>query len=218
MRHLLWTLALVACDAYDVVPDTSDTGVHPKDPHSLLPSVPREGSQIATGVTPGEPLDQPIPFTHHRHATVLQIDCQYCHTEARRSIHAGIPPVEACMGCHQWVFTDSQQIQKIQAYWNAREPIPWNKVHDLPDYVYFSHKRHVLAGVDCTECHGDVKDMAEFPPRGDASQVEVMWREKSLQMGWCLDCHATHVSIDENYRDRADLRRMELKDCWTCHK
>ncbi|MBW1880321.1 MAG: cytochrome c3 family protein [Deltaproteobacteria bacterium] len=216
MRHLLWPLALALC-ACDVVPDQSDTAVHPKDPHSLFPEVAREGAQIATGVIDDDPLDQPIPFTHYRHATVLQIDCEYCHTEARRSIHAGIPPVEACMGCHQWVFTDSVQIQKIQAYWNDRQPIPWNKVHDLPDYVYFSHKRHVRAGVECEECHGDVEAMGQWPD-GNADLAKVLQRDASLQMAWCLDCHATHVSLEENYSDLADLRRTELKDCWTCHK
>ncbi|MEZ4240256.1 MAG: hypothetical protein R3F59_29695 [Myxococcota bacterium] len=47
---------------------------------------------------------------------------------------------------------------------------------------------------------------------------KVMVREATLQMGWCLDCHASHPSVDKNYGDAAALRRAELKDCWTCHK
>ena len=46
----------------------------------------------------------------------------------------------------------------------------------------------------------------------------VMVRETTMQMGWCLNCHASHPSINDNYGDKADLRRAELKDCWTCHK
>ena len=46
----------------------------------------------------------------------------------------------------------------------------------------------------------------------------VMVREATLQMGWCLNCHKTHPSVDENYGEQAELRRAELKDCWTCHK
>jgi hypothetical protein len=46
----------------------------------------------------------------------------------------------------------------------------------------------------------------------------VMVRETTLQMGWCLECHENHPSIDENYGTAATLRRAELKDCWTCHK
>lgn len=173
--------------------------------------------QIAAGRVTGEALDQPIAFTHWRHVSVLQMDCEYCHTYARESVHSGPPPVEMCMGCHQHVFTESAEIQKLTAYWERGEPIPWQKVHDLPDYVYFSHKRHVRAGVDCTECHGQVPLMGRWPD-GDPSRAEVMVREATLQMGWCLDCHAEHPSIDENYGEAADARRAELKDCWTCHK
>ncbi|HHO49750.1 MAG TPA: hypothetical protein ENK18_02495, partial [Deltaproteobacteria bacterium] len=107
------------------------------------------------------------------------------------------------------------------------EPIPWKKVHDLPDYVHFSHKRHVRGGVDCTECHGQIKLQGEYeivpiandPKARTYRKVEdVMIREATLQMGWCLGCHQHHPSINENYGDKADLRRAELKDCWTCHK
>lgn len=200
----------------DTVPDPDEFHALPKDPHPWLP-VPREGAQIATGGIEADALEQPIPFTHHRHVTVLGMDCQYCHADARRSIHGGVPAVEVCMGCHQYVFTDSPQIQKIHTYWQEKEPIPWQKVHDLPDYVHFDHHRHVRGGVQCVECHGQVPLMGEWP-EGDAERADVMWREASLQMGWCLDCHGTHPSIDENYGDQADLRRAELKDCWTCHK
>lgn len=204
------------CD-YPTVPAGTDTATHPRGDHDLFPSVSAEEGQQASGVTPDEALEQPIQFTHHRHVTVLQMDCEYCHTEARRSQHAGVPPVEACMGCHSQVLTDSPQIQKIASYWENQEPIPWKKVHDLPDYVYFTHARHVQAGVDCTECHGQVPLMGKWP-QGDAEQATVMWREASLQMGWCLECHQNHPSIDENHGDQADLRRVQLKDCWTCHK
>lgn len=213
----LLTVLAAGCD-YSVVPDGTDTSVHPKDFHEFpLPPVTGEGTQVATGAVGDEALEQPIQFTHYRHVTMLQMDCQYCHTEARRSIHAGAPPVELCMGCHKHVFTDKPEIQKLASYWESQEPVPWSKVHDLPDYVHFSHKRHVRAGVDCTECHGQIGSQGEWPA-GDAQQADVMIREAPLQMGWCLDCHRSHPSIDTNYGDQADLRRAELKDCWTCHK
>jgi hypothetical protein len=123
---------------------------------------------------------------------------------------------------------DKPEIQKVLASYAASEPIAWKKVHDLPDYVHFTHKRHVQAGVDCTECHGQVglqgqvSTWSEDDGHGSTKQVtgirNVMVRETSLQMGWCLDCHATHPSIDENYGEQSHLRRAELKDCWTCHK
>lgn len=222
MRHLFRKIALAslavstftACE-YASVPDGTDTAVHPKATHPIIPWV--DNGQTSTGAVDEAALEQPIQFTHYRHVTVLQMDCQYCHTEARRSIHSGVPPVEACMGCHKYVKTDSAEIQKIAAAWDAKEPIQWQKVHDLPDYVHFSHKRHIGAGVDCTECHGEIGLQGRWPD-GNAAEAVVMKRETSLQMGWCLDCHASHPSINENYGDKADLRRAELKDCWTCHK
>ena len=173
--------------------------------------------QIGAGAVTGEAIDQPIAFTHYRHVTVLGMDCQYCHTYARESNYAGVPPVEMCMGCHTHVRTESPQIMQLTEYWENDEPVPWQKVHDLPDFVHFAHKRHVRAGVECIECHGQVPLMGRWPD-GDPEQAQVMVRESPLQMGWCLDCHAEHPSIDENYGEDANVRRAELKDCWTCHK
>ena len=34
------------------------------------------------------------------------------------------------------------------------KPIAWQRVHALPDYVYFDHSIHVAKGVGCTTCHG----------------------------------------------------------------
>jgi len=162
-------------------------------------------------VTVGQPLDeaieQPIAFTHERHVKTLGMDCNYCHSNARKGVHAGVPATSVCMGCHALVdTTDRPELVKLKEYWDKGEVIPWKKVHDLPDYVYFSHKRHVVAGLDCQECHGEVQNMT------------VNERVAPLNMGWCLDCHAQHESITENYGTKAELRRAELKDCWTCHK
>lgn len=220
----------------------------PLDYHSLFPHYWPGNGQIAAGRATGEALEQPIGFSHFLHAGEMAIDCQYCHVEARRSIHAGVPPVQTCMGCHAYVRTDSPEIQKIHMAWCGQpncpaplaedpygklvrpeqaKPIAWNKVHDLPDYVTFNHSRHVTAGVDCTECHGQVQLQGQYtlepiPNSAEGKMYrkvdEVMVREASLQMGWCIQCHATHPSVDANYGDGATLRRTELKDCWTCHK
>jgi hypothetical protein len=219
---------------------------HPLDYHPLLPQYWPGNGQIAAGRPTGLVLDQPIAFSHYVHATELSIDCQYCHYEARRSIHSGVPPLQTCMGCHAYEKLESPEVQKIHQAWcgqpkcTPREdefgrlvpepnsvPLEWSKVHDLPDYVHFNHQRHIKGGVNCTECHGQIKLQGQYtlePIPGDPQgrsyrKVEkVMVRETSLQMGWCLDCHASHPSIDTNYGEAASLRRAELKDCWTCHK
>ena len=163
---------------------------------------------VAVGDPLAEPIQQPIAFPHSKHAKDLGIDCQYCHSGARKGQHAGVPPTQVCMGCHAMVSSDGRpELEKLKAFWAAGkgDPIPWVKVHDLPDFVYFSHKRHVLGGVQCQECHGQVQEMG------------VDERVASLKMGWCLDCHAQHA-LDDSYGTQQELRRSELKDCWTCHK
>ncbi len=137
--------------------------------------------------------EQPINFSHRVHAGDYQIECLYCHTEARRSTSAGVPAVSKCAGCHQLVVPERPQIRMVLEYWENQEPIPWVKVHDLPDFVYFSHKRHVLAGVECQTCHGPVETM------------DVVSRMAPNQMGQCLTCHKEH--------------QVEFGlDCLTCHK
>lgn len=226
---LLLTAALFAVGTACVVEEEQliDDDRFPLEPHLILPVwFESNGGQIATGVATGRALEQPIPFSHYLHAGKNQIECEYCHSAARKSIHGGVPEVGVCMNCHKFVRTKSKHIQKVTEYWEKGEPIPWQKVHDLPDYVNFAHKRHVRAGVDCTECHGQIKlqgqpTYQDDPDGGELpllSVDKVMVRETTLQMGWCLDCHAGHPSVDENYGDRAETRRAELKDCWTCHK
>ena len=150
----------------------------------------QQEASAATTQTADALLTQPIDFSHHHHVTEIGLDCQMCHVYARRSPVAGIPSVQRCAGCHERVLTDAPEVQRLMAFWENEEPIPWVRVHDLPDYVRFSHKRHVRGGVSCAECHGDVGQMEH------AVQVE------SLSMGWCLNCHQ---------------EREASRDCLICH-
>lgn len=243
MRHtislLLGGFLLAGCPTLDE-PGMENDAKFPITPHDLLPQYNSENGQIAAGTVTGIAPEQPIGFSHYIHAEQLKIECEFCHNEARKSIHGGVPPVQTCMNCHRYVKTELPEIQKIHNFYCGKEncgpedtgaagtPIPWQKVHDLPDYVHFAHNRHVQAGVQCTECHGQIKLQGQKVPvevvgedgtRSTEMRVEnVMIRETSLQMGWCLNCHGEHPSVDENYGDKAELRRAELKDCWTCHK
>jgi hypothetical protein len=142
---------------------------------------------------PGTSPEQPIDFSHKIHAGDNAIPCLYCHTQARRSIAAGVPSVNKCVSCHSIVAKDRPQIRKVMDYWASHQPIPWIKVHDLPDFVYFPHKRHVQADVACQTCHGPVETM---------HRVE---RIAPMKMGWCLNCHKDHA-VENGL------------DCWTCHK
>jgi hypothetical protein len=138
---------------------------------------------------------QPIAFPHSIHAGVDQIDCQYCHFSAERSVDAGIPPVATCWGCHQMIrgTAEAQQveIQKVVDAWENQEPIPWVRVYKVADHVHFPHMRHVAAEVDCATCHGPVRDM---------TVIEEV--NQPLAMGWCVSCH---------------MERGVSRDCAVCH-
>lgn len=120
---------------------------------------------------------QPIAYSHKVHAGQLGIDCMYCHTNADKSRHATIPAVETCMGCHSVVRTDRPEIQKLTEYYNSGTPVPWVRIHSLPDHAYFNHAAHVNAGVSCQTCHGPVE------------QMEVVYQFVDTSMGWCISCH-----------------------------
>jgi hypothetical protein len=145
----------------------------------------------AQGRAASEP---PIEFNHQ---VMVQagIPCLFCHTDATRSPAAGIPSVEKCMGCHDSIATGSPVIQTVADYWRRSEPIPWPRVNQLPRFVYFSHRVHVVAGgLNCERCHGDVGQMAEAQP------------VVKMNMGWCLDCHSQQPNRDQ------------LRDCIVCHQ
>lgn len=149
----------------------------------------------------GRPIVQPVGFDHRHHVRDDGIDCLYCHPNAEREASAGIPPTEVCMGCHGQVWADSPHLAMVRASWETGTAIGWNRVHDVPDHVYFHHGVHVRGGVACVHCHGRVEDMA---------RVE---RVAPLTMGWCLDCH-------RHPPDRPDYGRQvtALTTCSACHR
>ena len=89
--------------------------------------------------------DQPIKFSHKIHAGDNLIPCQYCHIYARRSQVSGVPPVQICIGCHKLVATNLSEVKKLATFWKEKKPIPWVKIHDVPDFVRFIHQKHINA-------------------------------------------------------------------------
>ena len=125
----------------------------------------------------GQRPDQPVPFSHKHHVQGLGLQCQYCHTTVEKSSYAGIPPTKTCINCHAQIWTNAQLLEPVRASWASGRSLPWTRVHDLPDYVYFSHEIHVNKGLGCSTCHGRV------------DQMPLMYAQNTLQMEWCLDCH-----------------------------
>ena len=120
---------------------------------------------------------QPVEYSHRLHAGELGMDCRYCHSTVERSGFAAVPPTQTCMNCHSKIRTESTKLLPVRESWATDQPIPWVKIHNLPDYVYFDHSAHLAAGVGCSSCHGRVDQMVKV------QQVA------PLSMSWCLECH-----------------------------
>ena len=140
---------------------------------------------------PPAPDRQPLPFSHRVHVEKSQIGCTMCHAYAEHSLVAGVPSMARCVGCHKFVSKDKPDVQALVKANDEGRAFEWVRVHRLPDHVYFTHERHVLAGLACQECHGPVEHM------------DVVRRVMPLTMGWCVDCH---------------VQRGASLDCLTCHK
>lgn len=169
---------------------------------------------------------QPVPFSHQHHVGELGIDCRYCHSSVEESRFAGLPPIETCMNCHEQIWVGSQVLEPVRSSWKSGMPIRWQRVHQLPGFVYFDHAIHVAKGVGCVSCHGRVDEMPL------TRQVE------PLTMDWCLNCHrdpAPHLrprhevwsttwihspgdSGDELMKEYRIRSPLALTSCSTCHR
>ena len=158
-------------------------------------------------VVPGSPESyasgQPIAFPHNQHSGTEpgqnNMDCQFCHFSAERSVDASIPPVDVCMGCHQVIPGANlpEEVDKLREYYNSREPIPWVRIYKISDHAHFPHMRHVnanAAAMQCQECHGEVQTMNVINSR------DPLWGGDN--MGWCVSCHRQEGASD---------------DCAVCH-
>jgi len=182
------------------------------------------------GVYKGYKPEQPIYFSHKIHAGENKIDCQLCHSSAKYGKVSEVPSMNVCMNCHKMIseykgkyiepgkdkaFYDGE-IQKIysavgwdpasQQYTGKTQPVEWTRIHNMPDFVYFNHAQHVVAGenaiitsfnkknpeakidVVCKACHGQIDTM------------NVVQMANDFTMGWCIECHrTTEVDMTNGY-------------------
>lgn len=136
---------------------------------------------------------QPVNFPHPKHAGAVKdgglgMNCLYCHNTASKSSDVGMPAVSTCMGCHTVVAAGKPEIQKLAKYYTDKKPVPWERIHKVPDYVHFPHVRHVNAGVTCQTCHGNVQKM------------DRVYQYASLNMGWCINCHVNGYDPKEGQK------------------
>jgi menaquinone reductase, multiheme cytochrome c subunit len=168
---------------------------------------------------------QPIAFSHALHAGQLGMDCRYCHTTVEGAAMAAVPPSATCMNCHEKIAPESRKLLALRDTFATEAAIPWTRVHDLPDYVYFNHSAHVTRGVSCVSCHGRV------------DQMDQVYVAKPLSMAWCLDCHRNPEpnlrppefvtdlnwvpeddAVETGKRVRDQLHINPSTSCSTCHR
>jgi len=140
---------------------------------------------------------QPAPFSHQHHVGGLGIDCRYCHTSVEVSSFAGIPPTRTCMNCHAQIWTGAPMLEPVRESFRSGKSLIWNRVNDLPDFVYFNHSIHINKGVGCNTCHGPV------------DRMPLMYNYASLQMEWCLNCHR---APEKNLRPRDQVFNMRYEE------
>jgi hypothetical protein len=132
----------------------------------------------------------------------MQIACLYCHSGANRSRIAGVPSVETCMNCHRVTKTDSPAIRQLTEAYKSGKPILWQRIHHLPDHVFFDHRPHVNAGIACQTCHGEVQNM------------EVVSQHMSMRMSNCLGCHRDPQAA----LPKDSPIRKGAENCSVCHR
>jgi hypothetical protein len=148
------------------------------------------------------PVDQPVELDHRHHVQDGGIECLYCHPTATTGAAAGIPATEVCMGCHSQIWPTSPLLEPVRRSWLSGRPIRWNRVHALPDFVYFHHGIHVgRAGIGCPTCPGRVDRAARVA------------KVVPMTMGWCLDCHR-----DPARRLGPGKGLRALTHCTACHR
>ena len=175
----------------------------------------------------GIPRVQPVPFSHKHHVGDVGIDCRYCHSSVEESAFAGIPPTKTCMNCHSVLFVDSQMLEPVRSSFRTGTPLTWIRVNRVADFVYFNHSIHVAKGVGCVTCHGRV------------DQMPLMWRQQSLYMEWCLECHrqperfvrpreqvfnvawqppADQLALGRKLVEEYKINTRNLTNCSVCHR
>jgi cytochrome c553 len=118
----------------------------------------------------------PELFNHQAHAA-FKLKCTYCHQVATSGARADFPAASVCMTCHGVTDKDKDNIRKLAAMPPNREIVPLAAVYRLPDFVFFRHSRHAVAGMTCATCHGYVYAQSKIEP------------VLPMKMAACIDCH-----------------------------
>ena len=120
--------------------------------------------------------EQPVAFSHARHAGTLGMDCRFCHVHTETAASAGMPPTATCVACHG-ADDEAETSAPIRKAWADATPIRWTRVQRLSDTTRYDHAIHSAVGVGCEVCHGRVDQMERTAP----AQI--------MNEAFCVGCH-----------------------------
>jgi len=179
-----------------------------------------------------EPV-QPIAYSHKLHAGELQIQCQYCHSSADKSRHAGIPAMNVCMNCHSGVTATLAAVKAEEAaaaeQKRAAQPIRSAELQKLYDALALDKDLVPIADKTPTPIAWKrihkLPDFVYFDHRahitatvacqtchGPIQEMERVRQYETLSMGWCVNCHR-----DVNEKGVNGKQVHASTDCTTCH-
>ena len=147
---------------------------------------------VARFTPPPEGPIQPLPYSHRQHLELGLVECTDCHINPEYGPLMTFPATDVCLSCHDSMPTSAATMQQLEASQASGTPIPWVRVYQLADYVYWSHASHLAAEITCETCHGPVAER-------DRISLETNVTTKQ----GCVTCHQA---------------RQSLVDCGDCHE
>ena len=144
---------------------------------AVLPAGMIVASAMVQTAKPLGPPVQPLPFSHKQHLE-LGLECQGCHTNPDPGEKMGFSSTTECMVCHEEIAADKPAIKELTKFHQKKGAVPWVRIYQNPDWVWFSHRAHLEAGAKCDRCHGAV------------AQRDALWKEVPITMESCMKCHS----------------------------
>ena len=134
-------------------------------------------SVLAQPAKSPDPPVQPLPFSHKQHFE-LRLECTDCHSNPDPCERMGFSSTTNCMVCHEKAAADKPAIKELTKLHQQRRAVPWVRIYQNPDWVWFSHRAHLEAGAKCDRCHGAV------------AERDALWKEVPITMESCMKCHS----------------------------
>ena len=177
---------------------------------ALLLTIPGVQATHLPGNQQGYEPEQPIAFSHRLHAGELQVGCEYCHSGASRSRHAGIPATQTCMNCHRFVpapfgaIRAEDELAKKEK--RAARPLVSPEIQKIYDALALDRQlkpdpTKQARAIAWVKVH-NLPDFVYFDHRphvnagvacqschGPVESMERVQQASDLSMGWCVNCH-----------------------------